>query len=233
MEYLNGLGGQSDGPVSVPEHAYSAIKTALLAGHIRSGEVLVQDDIAKTLGFSRVPVREALKRLEGEGFVVLRPRRGYVVVDLDADAVEDILDVRKELEGRAGYLATERRTDEDVVAVRRLFEQHQQVLADRQTGRRSPHDQSLSIVNRNFHERLFQPCGRPYLLKLLNQQFDLVMIYISIGGSIAPDAAQTMADHQAILDAYVRQDPEAVAELSRAHVEHTKQRLVTKLRNSK
>lgn len=231
MEWQDETGWRVEGPISVPEHAYAAIKSALLGGHFKSGDVLIQDDIAKNLGFSRVPVREALKRLEGEGFVVLRPRRGYVVVDLNADAVEDILDVRMELEGRAGYLATLNRTEEDVAEVRKCLAQYERLQSEKQRLQRTPSGAAWRLANRQFHERLFQPCRRPYLLRLLNQQYDLVTIYISIGGSIAPDPVQTAADHNAIMEAYARQDADEVSRLSREHVEHTKQRLVSKLRN--
>ncbi|MFB9947446.1 GntR family transcriptional regulator [Rhizobium puerariae] len=217
--------GKVDGPVSVPEHAYSVLKNALLGGKLKPGDTLIQEDIASSLGFSRVPVREALKRLEGEGLVVQRPRRGYVVASLDADEVEDVFDVRMLLEERAGYLATQKRTDSDVAAVQEAFKEMLKIQA------RAKYDrEGWGVANRSFHDRLFAPCNRPHLLRMLGQQRDLVTLYVRIGGNIAPDIERTTEDHRRILDAYERQDADEVARLSREHVEHTMTRLVSKLR---
>ena len=112
-----------DGPVSVPEHAYTVLKNALLEGRLSPGDTLIQEEIAASLGSSRVPIREALKRLEGEGLVVQRPRRGYVVASLNADEAEDVFDVRMLLEERAGFLATQKRTQADVDSVRKAMDE--------------------------------------------------------------------------------------------------------------
>lgn len=213
-----------DAPVSVPEHAYSVLKHALLGGKIKPGETLIQEDIATSLGFSRVPIREALKRLEGEGLVVQRPRRGYVVASLDANEVEDVLDVRMLLEERASYLATLKRTERDVVAVQEAFDK----MLKMQARVRYDRDE-WGLANRNFHDRLFLPCDRPHLLRMLVQQRDLVTLFVRVGGHVAPDIEQTTEDHRQILEAYKRQDAPEVARLSREHVEHTKLRLLSKL----
>src|SRR5690606_4044877 len=161
---LNRILETSDGPVSVPDLAYSVLLKALLQGRILPGGAMNQDEIAKNLGFSRVPIREALKRLEGEGLVIQRPRRGYIVATLDADAVEDVFDVRMVLEGRAGYLATVSRTDADVVAARRILKELERIQSKKH------YDQHVwSEVNRRFHDRLFAPCNRPHLLRMLAQ----------------------------------------------------------------
>lgn len=216
---------RTTGPVSVPEHAYAVLKEALLDGRIAPGETLIQEEIAASLGSSRVPIREALKRLEGEGLVIQRPRRGYVVASLNADEAEDVFDVRMLLEERAGYLATLRRTQADVDAVRAAFEDMLKLQAQ-------PHYDGAAwgAANRRFHDRLFAPCNRPHLLRMLGQQRDLVTLYVRIGGKIAPDLKRTTDDHERILDAYARQDAEEVGLLSRQHVKQTMTRLVTKLR---
>jgi len=118
-----------DGPVSVPEHAYTVLKNALLEGRLSPGDTLIQEEIAASLGSSRVPIREALKRLEGEGLVVQRPRRGYVVASLNADEAEDVFDVRMLLEERAGFLATQKRTQADVDSVRKAMDEMVAIFA--------------------------------------------------------------------------------------------------------
>src|SRR3954465_1245687 len=98
-------------PPSLPELAYGHLREAILDGGLEAGAPLRQEEIAARLGFSRLPIREALRRLEAEGLAVLRPRRGYVVASLNRDEIDDVLDLQAALEARAGYAATLRRTD--------------------------------------------------------------------------------------------------------------------------
>src|SRR3954468_2429641 len=102
---------------SLAEVAYQQVREAILCGALEAGQSLGQEDIASRIGTSRVPLREALQRLEAEGLVMLRPRRGYVVTSLDPEEIQDIFDIRMMLEERAGYLATLRATDVDIAEV--------------------------------------------------------------------------------------------------------------------
>jgi DNA-binding GntR family transcriptional regulator len=219
------LGQDRNQTKSVTDFAYSELMSAILAGHIKPGDTLNQEEIAKSLGASRVPVREALKQLEGEGLVIQRPRRGYVVASLNADAVEDVFDVRMVLEERAGLLATQRRTEKDVVAVQTLL-----TIMDEYQIDGSYDHQVWGEMNRQFHDRLFVCCGRPHLLRAMNMQRNLVSLYVRIGGQIAPDMTRVRQEHWDIVAAFRRGEPEEVATLSRHHVQRTAEALVAKLR---
>src|SRR5688500_15689005 len=93
---------------SLPDLAYDHLRDAILTGEFKDGADLPQEEIAARLGVSRLPVREALRRLDAEGLVVLRPRRGYVVASLDPEEIEDVLDLQAHLESLAGHAATRR-----------------------------------------------------------------------------------------------------------------------------
>ena len=94
----------------------------IFSGALQAGQALRQEDIARQLGLSRLPVREALNRLATEGLVELKPRRGFFVVSLKRDEIEDIFDMRAMLEARAGQVAAEQTTMEDADAVDRLVD---------------------------------------------------------------------------------------------------------------
>src|SRR5581483_6225390 len=79
---------------SLPQAIYLALREAILAGRYQPGEALRQESLAKEFEASRVPVREALNRLEAEGIVILRPRRGFVVASLDVGEIEEIFELR-------------------------------------------------------------------------------------------------------------------------------------------
>src|SRR3546814_6140354 len=97
---------------SLPDLAYRVLREAILGSTVRPGQPLRQEDIAQQLGISRLPVREALRRLEVEGLVVLRPCRGYVVDSVGRGEFEDVFDLRAMLEEKAGLLATKARRQE-------------------------------------------------------------------------------------------------------------------------
>jgi DNA-binding GntR family transcriptional regulator len=81
------------------------VRSAILSGQFGPGERVPQDDLAQQLGVSRMPVREALRILESEGLVELRPHRGAVVVDLLPEDIAEVFEIRAMLEGKAAALA--------------------------------------------------------------------------------------------------------------------------------
>ncbi|MGE0714165.1 MAG: GntR family transcriptional regulator [Alphaproteobacteria bacterium] len=199
---------------SLPDVAYAHVRKEILAGELAPGAALRQEEIAQRLAISRLPVREALARLESEGLVVLRPRRGYVVADLDPEDIVDLFDIRAMLEERAGRLATERRGPEDVAAL-------EAILADIDRIGRSGDLDVAAFAERNqaFHERLFAPCGRRRLLRLLFTLRDQVEGYARMSAAVAGTLGQAQAEHRAILVAFAAGDGLTVGRLCRRHVE--------------
>jgi DNA-binding GntR family transcriptional regulator len=86
-------------PVPVRERVYERIKTSILSGHLNPGEKLTEEHLAKTLGVSRTPVREALHKLESEGLIKVRKKRGFVVSRDSKEEVEELFELRSILEG--------------------------------------------------------------------------------------------------------------------------------------
>src|SRR5438128_11057097 len=84
------------------------VRSAILGGRYAPGARVPQDELAQQLGVSRMPVREALRVLEMEGLVELRPHRGAIVVDLRPEEIGEIFEIRAMLEGRAAALAAPR-----------------------------------------------------------------------------------------------------------------------------
>lgn len=93
--------------VPARERVYEHIKTAILSGHLNPGEKLTEEYLAKTLGVSRTPVREALHRLESEGLIKIRKKRGFIVSGDSKEEVEEIFELRSILEGYALRVVSE------------------------------------------------------------------------------------------------------------------------------
>jgi DNA-binding GntR family transcriptional regulator len=209
---------------SLAEIAYRQVRDAILSGAFAAGHALGQEEIALQIGTSRVPLREALKRLEAEGLVIHRPRRGYVVTSLDPDEITDIFDIRMMLEERAGYLATLRATPDDVQELR------ERLYAMDGIPTTGP-DEILRFVeaNRAFHDRLYVGSGRPQLCRLMAVLRTNVERYIRIGTLVAGDQARVKDEHFQIFDAFRRGNAQEVGRLCREHCAATRDRLLARL----
>ena len=208
-------------PSSLPDYVADQLRAAILGGHVAAGTPLRQEDIAKQLGASRPPVREALRLLEGEGLVELRPRRGYVVASLNMTEVAEIFDIRERLEEHAAELAALRRTRKDVSEVAALLTK-MEALDESELG-------LFAAANHAFHTRIFQVADRPRLLRMMLSLRETVERYIRLGGALSADMLTVRAEHRAIFAAFEAGDPLKLGRLSRAHVAGTGHRLLQAL----
>lgn len=144
----------------------SALRQAILEGALTDGEPLRQAELATKFGVSRIPIREALLKLERAGLVQTRPRRGTVVTALDANAFEEILEMRSALESLALKLAIPRIQDSDIDAAGKILQQtetalHAPAAAD---DRSTEFETRWGEVNWQFHRMLYRPAAKPRLL---------------------------------------------------------------------
>ena len=198
----------------------------IFSGALQAGQALRQEDIARQLGLSRLPVREALNRLATEGLVELKPRRGFFVVSLKRDEIEDIFDMRAMLEARAGQVAAEQTTTEDADAVDRLVDALDAAIES---------DASFdhyARLNEQFHERLYQSCNRKYLRRQIGMLRDAVAPLIRILASETGELRRAQDEHRQMARFFRLGDGERVAELCRNHCAYTGTALIEKFLKS-
>src|ERR1700761_6121106 len=145
----------------LPDVLYDEVRSRIVSGALRPNAPVRQDTLAAELGVSKIPLREALTRLEHDGLVTLNPRRGYEVAPLDPKAVEDIFDLRLRIEPAAAALGCERATDEDRAEAKRLL--------DALNAATDAHDPTAPEHNRAFHLSLIAPAGRPLMTQLVER----------------------------------------------------------------
>ena len=217
---------QGLGIKSMPDIAHDLLRREIVSGLLTPGEPLKQAHIAKRLGLSLAPVREALQRLESEGLVALRPHRGYVVAALDVAEIEDIFEMRIWLEGRASHAATSRRTAADVEVLEELV-----AKMDECTAATPPDLGRWSALNREFHVRLFAISGRQQLCRIAITLLDSVERYVWFDYSVGEGLKAAHVEHRQILEAFKARDAARVKQLSQEHCRHTRQRLIESLQN--
>jgi len=209
----------------LPTVIYNVVRKAIVDGIYQPGESVRQEALARQLSVSRVPIREALSRLEAEGLVVLRPRRGYIVKELDVNEIIEIFELRAVMEEHAAYVATKARSSTDIREVQALLER-MEVLSE---GTFSEAPQWVEL-NRRFHHRIFASSGRVHLSQAISNYRDWVDAYIRIEIAMTGKLAEAHQDHLQIVQAFVNGDADLAAQLSREHCMHTLDRLLKALK---
>lgn len=174
------------------QYAYRFLREAILSGRFAAGTPLKPDRIAKSLGVSRMPVREAIRQLDSEGLVVIRPNRSAVVTSLGPDDVLELYEIRAVLEGLAARLAVPHLTREALDDLRDLDARMVRV----------EHDPVLWI-NRHeaFHDYLVRLSRRPRLASQVAKLRDAVQPYFRLHMSVYPSPQSPGYEHYRIVDA--------------------------------
>ena len=206
---------------SLPDDIYLLLRDEILGGKYRSGEPLRQDTLAKRFDVSRIPIREALGRLQSNGLLLHRPRRGFVVLSLDLNEIVEIFELRMILEEHLGRIAARVRTEEDIAAVRTVLETLERIEI------KMPSDIMIWLSwNRNFHSRLFESSKREHFCKTAEAYRDMVERYVRVDTAIIGDLREANREHRCIFDAFARGDSNRTGQLCSQHSKHTADRLV-------
>ncbi|WP_086823555.1 GntR family transcriptional regulator [Streptomyces sp. NRRL B-24572] len=186
-----------------------ALRDRIIDGRLRPGDRLVERDVAEEFGVSRVPVREAIRILLGEGFLhALSPRR-IVVRELSGQDVENLFDLREALEVLAARRAAERRTEAQLGELRDLLEEARKVtLAGR--------PERVSRANAAFHHHIVELAGNDMLASALGSlEGRLRWLFQQID-----DPGSLWAEHRTLYEAIAAGDADAAADISLRHIRH-------------
>lgn len=196
------------GGTPLREHVRDAIRSRITRGVVAPGVRLVERELAAELGVSRIPVREALRMLETEGFVQVSPRRGAVVRVLSRQEVEDLFDVRRSLEVLSCRRAAEHATAAEIRALRKTLESGERALerGDRPGVRRA---------NERFHDALIPMAHNDLLAALLAPLQDRLHWLFAQNENLG----ELVAQHRGLFAAIAAGDPEEAAALALDHVE--------------
>lgn len=212
--------------VSAQQATHAKLRAMIFSGQLQAGQPMRQEEIARQLGVSRLPVREALNRLATEGLVELKPRRGFFVTSLNADEIEDIFDMRALLEARAGGLATERRSLTDADALDEVVRALDAVLLG------PIKFEVWAELNLRFHTRLYQSCERKHLRKQIDQLRDTVAPLIRILAVQEGELHRSQVEHRRLAVLFRAGDAAGVAELCGEHCSYTARGLLKHLRGN-
>jgi DNA-binding GntR family transcriptional regulator len=193
----------------------------ILSGAYAPDSRIVETAVAKELGVSQAPVREALRGLEALGIVEIAPFRGARVRRLEAGELLEAYVVRSTIEVLGARLAMARLTDEDIDALLSIGEEMQRAAA-------ADDGRALAVVDASLHERLMQLAGNRTLLRVWRSLEPLSRTFITLAGP-GSDPQWSASLHDPILAAIRARDTEAVVRAIESHFEEVRDRLAGQL----
>ncbi|SFC63619.1 transcriptional regulator, GntR family [Polaromonas sp. OV174] len=198
-------------PILSADSITDALRDLILNGELGIGVQLKQQALAERFGVSRIPVREALKRLQAEGLIEHRPHQGSIVASQSVQDLIEALDIRIGLETRALRLAIPLMQPSDHLAAKNILARYD--------GSESP--QEWADLNLKFHMTLYRPCGRAKLLKMIEESVRGIGRHLRAMQSYKVGRKTPQAEHNLILKACIAKDITLAVDLLEKHIEHT------------
>lgn len=191
------------------------VRERILDGRLPQGQRLVEGRVSAEFDVSRIPVREALRRLAAEGLVTIEPRRGASVTRFTEEQVLELVEVRGNLEALNAKLAARHKNPEQITKMRRLLDEGNR-LAD-------AHElETLARVNQQFHSVLCQAAGNSVLKEVMRSLRDRTELLFTPFNR--DRCRQNWEEHAAILRAVLNGDPELASVLALCHVQNAANR---------
>jgi DNA-binding GntR family transcriptional regulator len=204
---------------TTPDLIADALRDGIRRGELLPGQALRQEELAERFGVSRLPVRDALLRLEAEGLVAVYPNRGAFVVEFSADEVREIYDLRLLLEVDALRRAVPRMTEADLERVERACD-----AAER--GAIGP---AWGELDRAFHQALYAPTARARQIALIDGLRGTVDRYWWAYQELHTHTRDWVRDHRALVTACRRGDAETAGRLLEDHLRRAGELVVARL----
>jgi DNA-binding GntR family transcriptional regulator len=192
------------------EVAVGWLRDAIAAGELRPGERIGQEAVAAEIGVSLIPVREALRILESEGLVTYRPRRGYLVTELDLADFEEIYRLRGLLESDAVRRGLHRIGPAELAALEEAADECAQAA-------RGDDVAGELAANRRFHFLLFSLAGSPHEERLIRLLWDATVAYRALYYALPGESAEADRAHRRIIAAVRANDPDRLCAELDAH----------------
>lgn len=205
---------------SLSAQVADSIREMIMSGDVGQGEQLRQEQIAKRLGVSRIPVREAFQQLEAEGLITNLPYKGAVVTQLSEDEIREYFDIRAVLESDLITQAIGNMTSNDIALAREVLERMKKASPAR-----------WGQLNWNFHAHLCAPARKDITLDFIKKIHDNLDRYVRIQLSISQSNLEhANEEHRQLLELCEAKKKSEAAKLVRRHIAKARDDLLQHLK---
>ena len=199
------------------------LRDAVRRGVLKPGERLMEIQLAEELGVSRTPVREAIRKLEMEGYVIMMPRRGTCIADLSIRDINEVFEIRTSLESLASGLAAERITEDELEKLQRL-------LVQIGTHIKSGDMESIVRTDTEFHDLLYQTSRNTRLVGIISNLREQLTRFRTTSMSFPGRLKATLEEHRKIVEAIAQGDEKAARKAAEYHMEKAEQTLLASMK---
>lgn len=205
------------------EMVFDVLMDAIMSGQLPPGERLMEVQLAEEMGVSRTPVREAIRRLEMEGFVVMIPRKGAYVAGLSVKDVIDVFEIRNALERLAVSLAAERVTDDDLEKLERLLVKLSETWKEGDV-------ETWAELDSQFHNLIYQFSRNDRLIQMMNNIMEQLSRYRMICLSRLEVRQNSIEEHKKMVEAMAERNAPMAMEAATEHLRNTEDSLIELLK---
>ncbi|WP_288823143.1 GntR family transcriptional regulator [uncultured Megasphaera sp.] len=211
---------------SLREVVSDALRQAIKDGRLSPGQRLREITLADTLGVSRTPIREAIRQLEQEGFVVMVPRRGTYVADISLKDIAQVFEIRGALEELAAGLAAERITTEELECLERILVEINGYIE---------RDEFERIVDADvrFHDVLYQASRNQRLVDILHNLREQMLRFRSISMHYPGRLTATWEEHRQMVENIAAHNSSMARKVAKRHMENSEKTLLKGIREDK
>jgi len=201
------------------EIVFESLREAIINGVLKPGERLMEVQLAEEMGVSRTPIREAIRKLELEGFVIMVARKGAYVAGISMKDVADVFEIRAALEGLAASLAAERITDEEKEEMERL-------LVRKAACVEAGDYDSLTEIDTEFHELLYKASRNERLMQIISNLREQINRFRMVSLAFPGRGREALEEHKKIAEAIAERDAALAQALAQEHIENAENALL-------
>ena len=195
--------------VSRSEFVFASLRDAIWEGRFAPGERIAEEEIAQSLGVSRTPVRDALRRLQERGMLVVGASRSLVVAELSKQQVLELYAMREILEGSAARFAAQHASEAEIGILHRVLDEF---------GTHADDARMLISLNRRFHRAVCEAAHNRYLIATLDGMHDALALLHSNTFRLPNRRTESDAEHRRIVRAITRRNADEAEQAARNHV---------------
>lgn len=202
---------------------FNTLRKAILTGELKPGERLMEIHLANRLGVSRTPIREAIRKLELEGLVIMIPRRGAEVAQITEKSLKDVLEVRRALDALCVELACERITEKGKVKLREACSEFEKAT---KTGDVT----AIAEADVALHDIIVEATGNARLIQLINNLSEQMYRYRFEYIKDVSRHDKLVEEHRMIYESIVGKDKEKAARAARLHIDNQEKSIIRQIR---
>ena len=206
------------------ETVCEALRHAIRNGILEPGERLMEVQLAEELGISRTPVRETIRKLEQEGYVIMMPRRGTYVSSVSVNDIKEIFEIRSALESLSTGLAARRIEPDELEKLRALLTEIEGHIERRDIDK-------IVETDIEFHGLLYQVSRNERLVTIISNLKEQLARFRTLSMSYPGRLQQTLEEHRAMVEAIAAGDVEAARDAAERHMEQAEETLLKAMRN--